>query len=258
MLNFRSASILMNILSVPAIVLVIYRPELWWILVPIISLYILMLVTGSIYIRSNFYIQALCRGTKSEKVTSLTFDDGPDKIITPKVLAILEKHNIQATFFLIGNKAKKNSGLLRQIIAKGHLVGMHSYSHGFFFDFYLKRNMEQDLLKTEEAIMCITGKKPLLFRPPYGVTNPTLATIVKELGYQVIGWSVRSMDTAIKDAGRISERVMRKLHPGAVILMHDTKNITPEAIEMVIIKAKEEGYRFVGLEEMLGIEAYEN
>jgi peptidoglycan/xylan/chitin deacetylase (PgdA/CDA1 family) len=257
MLNFRSASILVIILAALVLLLMIFYPHLCWILLPLAGIYLLMLTVGSVFICSNFYIRAFCRGTKSEKVAALTFDDGPDEVITPKVLAILEKHNVQATFFVIGNKAKKNSALLKLIIGKGHQVGLHSYSHGFFFDFYRKKNMEQDLLKTEDVIMCNTGKKPLLFRPPYGVTNPTLANTVKNLEYKVIGWSVRSLDTTLKNAEKVSKRIIGKLHPGAVILMHDNQNIIPEALEKVIITAKEMGYRFVGLEEMLGIEAYE-
>jgi peptidoglycan-N-acetylglucosamine deacetylase len=258
MLNFRTVSIEFYTLAVLVMILLIRHPQHWWILVPLLGFYLVVLAAGSVFIRSNFYLTALCKGSQSEKVATLTFDDGPDPVITPKVLAILEKHEIKAGFFIIGKKAKKNGTLLRQMINQNHLVGMHSYKHGFFFDFYGKRDMEQDLLKTEDAVTCIAGKKPVLFRPPYGVTNPTLAKTVKNLDFKVIGWSLRSMDTSIKDAEKVSMRVMRKLHPGAVILMHDTKDITPEALEKVIILAKEDGYRFIGLDEMFGIEAYEN
>jgi len=258
MLNLRSASILMIILAAVVILLMIFQPHLWWIFLLLTAVYLLMLIAGSFNIGSNFYLRALCRGTKPEKVLALTFDDGPDEIITPKVLAILEKNNIPATFFIIGKKAEKQVDMIQLIMTKGHLISLHSYDHAFFFDLYRKEKMEQDLLKTEEIIMKATGKKPLLFRPPYGVTNPTLAKVVKKLGYKVIGWSVRSFDTAIKDAEKIAGRVIGKLHPGAVILMHDTQNITPEALEKVIIMAKEEGYRFVGLDEMFGVEAYKN
>jgi peptidoglycan-N-acetylglucosamine deacetylase len=258
MLNFRSASILFILLAALFLVLVVYHSDLWWILVPLSVSYLLILTAGSVFIASNFYLRAFCRGIKTEKVAAITFDDGPDKVITPKVLAILEKHNIPASFFIIGQKAKKNGALLKLMINNNHLVGMHSYKHGFFFDFYRKKDMEKDLLKTEDAVTCIAGKKPLLFRPPYGVTNPNLAEAVRNLDFKVIGWSVRSMDTTIKDAEKVSARIIRKLHPGAVILMHDTQDVTPEAVEKVITRAQENGYRFIGLEEMFGIEAYES
>lgn len=258
MLNFRSVSIEFFTLGVLVMVFVVYHPHQWWILVPLFGLYLVMLIAGSMFIRINFYLKALNEGVKSEKVAALTFDDGPDPVITPKVLAILEKHNVPASFFIIGKKAKKNGALLKRIISQNHLLGIHSYKHGFFFDFYRKTDMEQDLLRTEDAVTCITGKKPLLFRPPYGVTNPTLANAVSNLDFKVIGWSVRSMDTTIKDAERVSKRVLGKLRPGAVILMHDTQDVTPEALELVITRAKEDGYRFIGLDEMFGIEAYES
>jgi peptidoglycan/xylan/chitin deacetylase (PgdA/CDA1 family) len=258
MLNFRTTTIALLIFA--ALVLILFFSNIRLGMFPILAIIIwLILITiGSVNICSGFYIKAYCKGKTSEKTITLTFDDGPDEVVTPKILAILEKHHIQATFFVIGNKAKKNSALLKLIIGKGHVAGLHSYSHGFFFDFYTKRNMEQDLLKTEEVIMCNTGKKPLLFRPPYGVTNPTIAKMVKNLEYNLIGWSVRSLDTRIKDAEKVAKRVIRKLHPGAVILMHDTQDITPDALEQIIIRAKEMVYRFVGIEEMFGIEAYEN
>jgi peptidoglycan/xylan/chitin deacetylase (PgdA/CDA1 family) len=258
MLNFRSASTLVIILAVVVILLMIVQPDLWWILAGVIGIYLLALIIGSAGIRSGFYLKAICKGKTAEKLATLTFDDGPDENITPKVLAILEKHEIKAAFFVIGKKAKKNVKLLKQIISSGHLAGLHSYSHSLLFDLYRKKTMEQDLLKAEDVITCNTGKKPLFFRPPYGVTNPVLAKVVKKLGYVVIGWSVRSLDTTIKDAEKVTNRVMRKLHPGAVILMHDTQEVTPEALEKVITGAKEKGYRFVGLEELLGIEAFEN
>jgi len=258
MLNFRSASILMIILAVLVILLMIFRPHLWWILLPLTAIYLLMLIAGSIYISSNFYLRALCRGKKSEKVLAVTFDDGPDEIITLKVLAILEKYNIPATFFIIGKKAEKQVDMIQQIITKGHLIGLHSYGHAFFFDLYRRGKMEQDLLMAEEIMMKATGKKPLLFRPPYGVTNPILAKVLKKLGYNVIGWSVRSMDTTINDAGRVARRIIARIHPGAIIQMHDTRGITPEVLEKVIITAKDEGYRFAGLDEVLDVEAYKN
>jgi len=258
MLNFRSASILMVILAVLVLLLMIFQPQSWWLLIPVATFYLLMLVLGSVDIRSGFYLQAQFKGDTSEKIVTLTFDDGPDPVNTPKILEILEKYHVPATFFVVGHKARQYEDLLMLIDQNGHLIGNHSFSHAFFFDLFGRKKMEQDLLKAEGIIKKLTGRRPLLFRPPYGVTNPTVAKVVKKLGYKVIGWSARSLDTTIKDAEKIAGRVIGKLHPGAVILMHDTQNITPAALEKVINKAKDKGYRFVGLEEMFSFEAYEN
>ena len=113
-------------------------------------------------------------------------------------------------------------------------------------------------MKTEGLIIKGDREETPSFRPPYGVTNPVVAKVVKKLGYKVIGWSVRSLDTVLKDADKITERVVERLHPGAVILMHDNRDVTPKALEMIITMAKEEGYRFVGLDELIGFKANEN
>lgn len=258
MLNFRTTTIALLIFAALVMILLFFNIRLGMFPILAIIVWLILLVTGSVNICSGFYIKAFCKGKTSEKLIALTFDDSPDGMITPKVLAILEKHNIPATFFIIGKLAEKQADLVRMIISKGHIVGLHSYSHAFFFDLYGSGKMERDLLRAEGIIMKVTGKRPLFFRPPYGVTNPILAKVVRKLGYNVMGWSVRSFDTAIKDAEKVSSRIIGRLHPGAVILMHDTHNVTLEAMERIIIRAKEEGYRFVGLEEMFGIEAYEN
>jgi len=251
MLNFRTTTIALLIFAAIVLILLFFNIRLGMFPILAIIVWLILLIIGSVNICSGFYTKAFCKGKTSEKLISLTFDDGPDGIITPKVLDILEKFNIQAAFFIIGKKAEKQGDLVRMIISRGHLVGLHSYSHHFFFDFFRSEKMEQDLLKAEGVIKNITGKRPLLFRPPYGVTNPVLAKVVKKLGYKVIGWSVRSFDTTTKDADKVADRVIGKLHPGAVILMHDTQNITPEALEIIILRAKDEGYRFVGLEELI-------
>jgi len=251
MLNFRNTSIALLIIAALVLVLLLFniRPGMFPILAVIV--WVILLIIGSVNIRSGFYIKAFCKGKTVDKVILLTFDDGPDPVITPEVLKILKTHKVPAAFFVIGRKAEKEVHLLTQISKEGHTVGIHSYSHAFFFDLYRRKKMEQDLQKAEDAIMSVTGKRPLLFRPPYGVTNPVLAKVVRKLGYTVIGWSVRSFDTTRKDAESIAKRVVAKLHPGAVILMHDTQAATPEAVEIIIRKAKEKGYRFVGFEELI-------
>jgi peptidoglycan/xylan/chitin deacetylase (PgdA/CDA1 family) len=251
MLNFRTTSLALFLISVLVLILLLFNVKLGLFPGLVLVIWISLLVFGSVNIRTDFYVKAFCKGKTSEKLVCLTFDDGPDPSATPEILEILEKNKIQATFFVIGQKAEQHPELLKLIEQKGHLIGNHSFSHAFFFDLFGRKKMEQDLLKAEDIIQNITGKKTGYFRPPYGVTNPVLAKVVNNLGYKVIGWSVRSLDTVKKNENEIISRIKKGLHPGAVILMHDDREITAKVLERVILMVKEDGYRFVGLKEMM-------
>lgn len=250
MLTYRTASTIFIILAGLVILMMLFRPSAGWALLPLSAGYIALLAIGSARICSRFYLRAFCKNDTSEKKVLLTFDDGPDDKITPEVLEILDKHQVKAAFFLIGRKAEANPDLVGRIAGKGHTIGLHSYSHAFWFDLYSAKKMERDLLKSEEVIRKITGEKPDWFRPPYGVTNPMLAKAVKKLGYRVIGWSVRSFDTSCRDENRVAERVIKGLHPGAVILLHDTREITPGVVDQVIRRAVANGYTFADADKL--------
>jgi peptidoglycan/xylan/chitin deacetylase (PgdA/CDA1 family) len=243
-------------LSVVLLLLIIIKPELWWLFIPVTGLYLFALITGSVSVCSNFYLPVFCWRDTNKKIAALTFDDGPDPGITPKILDILAMHDVKATFFLIGRKAEKHKDLVNRITNEGHLTGIHSFRHGFFFDFKSRKKMERDLEKSQNAVKEITGKKPLIFRPPYGVTNPPMAKAVRNLGLKVAGWTVKSYDTTCRDKNRLANGVIKQLHPGAVILLHDTQDITAKALEKIIVTAKEEGYSFAGIDDVLGVKAY--
>jgi peptidoglycan/xylan/chitin deacetylase (PgdA/CDA1 family) len=251
MLTYRTASIYLVILAIAVFLLMILDVQFAWLLLPLGISYVYLLAMGSAKICSGFYIDVFCRGNSEEKAVALTFDDGPDEKLTPRILELLDKHEVTATFFVIGHKAEDNPALLKEIISRGHSIGNHSYSHSTWFDLFGRKKMEQDLLNAEEEIVRVTGTKPVFFRPPYGVTTPVLAKVVKKLGYKTVGWSVRSLDTVLKDKEKLIERITDRLHPGAVILLHDDREITGEVLEDVIMKIKNEGYRVVALQEMI-------
>lgn len=254
MLTFRAANKYLLIFAVAAFLLMIIDPQYGWLLLILLIMYFYILVRGAINVCSGFYVEVFCKGTTQEKIVALTFDDGPDSIHTTQILDILNKHDVKASFFIIGKKAEQNEALIRRILEERHTIGNHSYSHDFFFDLFGRKKMEQDLLKTDEFIEKISGAKPAYFRPPYGVTNPTVAKVVKKLGHKAIGWSVRSLDTVLKDEDKIVGRVLDRLHPGAVILLHDDREITVKSLEKLILKIKNEGYRFIGLEDLKMLE----
>jgi peptidoglycan/xylan/chitin deacetylase (PgdA/CDA1 family) len=192
-----------------------------------------------------------------KRTVALTFDDGPDKTVTPAVLEVLKKEDIKAAFFCIGKKAEENPDLLRRMDQDGHVIGSHSFSHHFFFDLFSSGKMLEELRKTENVIEKYVNRKIRLFRPPYGVTNPPLARALRKKNYHIIGWSLRSKDTVIKNEEQLFKRVTERLKPGDIILFHDTKINMVTVLEKFIKFAKENDFSFERLDNLLGIEAYE-
>ncbi len=212
---------------------------------------------GSANIRSGLYCQARCSANTEKRSVALSFDDGPDRSVTPLLLDLLRRENIKASFFCIGRKAELEPELIRQIDDEGHIIGGHSYSHHFFFDFFSTGRILEEMQKTEDVIRKAVNRKIRMFRPPYGVTNPPLARALRHKRYHIIGWSLRSKDTVIKDETKLLERLIRKVKPGDIILFHDSKRITVNVLEKFIKFAGENDIRFERLDKHLGIEAYE-
>ena len=217
------------------------------------------MVWASADVGSNIYIKTICKADVKDKVVALTFDDGPDEVMTEKVLDVLKKYNIQATFFLVGSKVEQYPDIVKRIFAEGHIVANHTYSHRGKFPLLSTQKAREELTKCAEAIQNTIGKKPKLFRPPFGVTNPNIGKAVKSLDFKTIGWSIRSLDTVEeKTRGEIAQKVQKKLHPGAIILLHDRCAEADVLIESIIEEALKSGYSFTSLDKMINIKAYEN
>ncbi|HPG36821.1 MAG TPA: polysaccharide deacetylase family protein [bacterium] len=208
----------------------------------IIIISIAFIAWASFSISSGIFLKAVCRNRKSERDILLTFDDGPDPVNTPLVLEILDKKGVKALFFINGSKALENPELLKNIFLKGHLIGNHTYGHSNFFPFYSRKRMLFELKKTSDIIENITGKRTLYFRPPFGVTNPSIAYAARELGLITIGWSVRSFDTFLKEKGKILSSVMKKVKGGDIVLFHDTVKGTVEMLDEFIVYCQKEGF----------------
>ena len=213
-------------------------------------LYISLLALGSARIQMNFYLKSVNRGSPDEAKVALTFDDGPDEKTTSEILDILEKHQIKATFFCIGNKIEENKDILKRISDNGHLVGSHSWSHPFLFDFNLPGKMAREIEKTDVIIKEITGSRVEFFRPPYGVTNPFLSKAVKKTGHTVIGWSLRTFDT-MKDGNYVLKKIESRLSGGDIILLHDTNPQTVEILDDIIKIIKKGGMEIVRLDYLI-------
>ncbi|MDO8588108.1 MAG: polysaccharide deacetylase family protein [Armatimonadota bacterium] len=186
-----------------------------------------------------------------DKVLALTFDDGPDRVVTPKVLRTLAKYKVRATFFIIGQHARERTDILRQVAAAGHAVESHSYSHPSRPS---KAIAEQELVKTAALIRGATGRNPTCFRPPCGILDNALTRQALKDGYTVVNWTVTSADTSRRATpGMIAGNVIAKLKPGDIILVHDGPGHrkTAAALPIILQQAKKKGFRFVTVPELL-------
>jgi peptidoglycan/xylan/chitin deacetylase (PgdA/CDA1 family) len=229
----------------------------FWFYIGIILVTTGLLAYGSASIRSDFYCRVLFPVKTDDKVIALTFDDGPDKVVTPVILDILKENNIKALFFCIGEKVTENREIIKRIDTEGHIIGNHSFTHHFFFDLFRKEKMQSELEMCDNIIRSILNRKIKLFRPPYGVINPALASVIKRKGYYVIGWSLKSKDTVIKDDELLFMRLVKKLSKSNILLFHDTMKVTTLVLDKYIKFAKEKNYRFERADHLLNIEPYE-
>lgn len=203
--------------------------------------------------QANLYING-----RNEKKISLTFDDGPDEIVTPQIIEILHNYKVKGNFFFIGSEAEKHPQVVKNAYENENLVLSHSYHH---VDLTTLSNAAQaeEINKAGIAIQSIIGKEPGMIRPPYGETNESLIENAKAKGYSVIIWSIDTLDWSQKDANNIIKNVLDNLRNGDIILMHSDseKTETAKALPTIIEVVQEKGFKIVGLDELLGVEAYQ-
>jgi len=218
--------------------------------------YSLILFYGCYYVGSNFFIKIICSATTDQKEIAISFDDGPSSNYTTEILQLLKQDNIKATFFCIGNRIAGNESIIKKIKEEGHIIGNHSYSHHFWFDIFSSRKMLDDLKKMDQETERVIGMLPKLFRPPYGVTNPNLKKAIIKGDYTPVGWSVRSMNTVIRNEKKLLNKINRSLKPGAVFLFHDTSKTTVNVLPEFIREVKNKGYHIIPLDKLLHLNPY--
>jgi len=220
------------------------------------GVYSLLLFYGCYYVGSNFFIPIICSAKTDKKVIALSFDDGPIAGNTVEILQTLKDNNTEAAFFCIGSRIAENKAIFKQIHDEGHLIGNHTFSHHFWFDMFSAKTMLADMHMMDKAMDSVIGKAPKLFRPPYGVTNPNLKKAIVQGNYIPVGWSMRSMDTVIKDEKKLLNKVISKIKPGAVFLFHDTSNTTVALLPAIIKHIRANGYEIIRLDKMLNLQTY--
>ena len=188
------------------------------------------------------------------KRVALTFDDGPNTVYTPQILDVLQKHEVRATFFVLGSSAVRARTVLSRIVEEGHELGLHSYSHANMAR-RSRAAVLADLDRAEAAVAPVIEGKLRWYRPPYGSTSIGLTRILAERGYSVALWSIDPRDWQRPGSQVICDRVLRRLHDGAVILLHDgggNRAGTVAAVRQLLPAIKSKGYQFVTLSDLAG------
>ena len=193
-------------------------------------------------------------GDTSEKILYLTFDAGYENGCTAKILDVLKKHDVPAAFFLVGHYIKSNPDLVKRMVAEGHIVGnhtMHHYDMQKISDFTAFSKELQDL---EELFLEITGKElPKYYRPPQGTYSKENLEMAQKLGYRTVFWSLAYVDWN-NDAQPTREYALNKLlprvHNGAVILLHSTSRTNAEILDELLTTLEQDGYRFESIDKL--------
>lgn len=152
---------------------------------------------------------------------ALTFDDGPDPAVTPRVLDLLDTAGISATFFCIGERAERHPDLCREIAERGHAVENHTQHHPHGFSLLGPRGLAQEIRSAQDTLAAITGQTPRFFRAPAGLRSPLLEPVLARLDLRLAAWTRRGFDTRTRDPRRVKRRLMQGLWAGDILLLHD-------------------------------------
>jgi len=184
---------------------------------------------------------------------AMTFDDGPHKTLTPKLLDLLAQRHIKVTFFVLGECVAENEDVLRRAAREGHEIANHSWSHP-----QLNRMADDavrsQLRRTDDLIKSVTGKRPTLFRPPYGALNPRQQRwIHDEFGYSIILWDVDPLDWKEPGPAVVTRRILAETRAGSIVLSHDIHHGTIDAMPAALDQLADKGFKFVTVSELIGL-----
>jgi peptidoglycan/xylan/chitin deacetylase (PgdA/CDA1 family) len=213
------------VLHLAALVFAIAGSEgsVWWALAAVAANHAFLTVLG-LWPRSTWLGPNLTRLPASaiaRREVALTFDDGPDAELTPRVLELLDRYGARATFFCIAERAAAHPELVREIVRRGHAVENHSRAHRATFPMLGLGGIRREIAGAQATIAEIAGRAPRLFRPPAGLRNPLLDPVLHDLGLRLVSWTRRGYDTNRTDAAGVAERLIRCLAAGDILLLHD-------------------------------------
>ena len=184
---------------------------------------------------------------------ALTFDDGPNGTLTPKLLDLLAARHLKATFFVVGQNAADHPEILKRAVREGHEIANHSWSHPNLARMS-DEAVRRELQKTDDAIAAAIGKRPTLLRPPYGsITARQKKWIHEEFGYRIIIWDVDPLDWKRPGPSVVTARILKETHAGSIVLSHDIHPPTIEAMPATFDQLMKKGFKSVTVTELLAM-----
>jgi len=207
----------------------------------------------------QWYGRTFIRDSRADKTVALTYDDGPNDPHTLRLLDVLARHDVRATFFLIGSYVQQRPDIVREVAKAGHVIGNHTFSHPLLI-FKSEKEIRHELTRCRSAIQDASGEHSNLFRPPFGGRRPATLRIARQLGLEPIMWNITGWDWNAPPAAVIERKVSRKIRGGDVILFHDggheqmgaDRSQTVLATDHLITKFKSEGFAFQTIHQMQG------
>ena len=228
------------LIHISCLALTIMDPVHWkWTLSAIILNHLVILVFVIMFPSSRLLgpnIMRLPAAAALRGEVSLTFDDGPDPIVTPQVLDLLDKYKAKASFFCIADKVIAHPELALEIISRGHTVENHTKRHPHAFAFFGPRALQHEIDSAQTAIRAVTNTNPEFFRAPMGFRNPFLAPVVERSALRYAGWTRRGYDGISKSATAVLRRLKHNLAAGDILLLHDGHSIQSHGISPVILE----------------------
>jgi len=190
--------------------------------VAIALFYILLCVVASFFPQSIFFLDVISRGNTKQNVIALTFDDGPTQPTTRQIMDLLDKYSVKATFFVSGVNALLYPEIIREIIARGHTIGNHSFHHNPLVMLRSYNYLYQEIFRAQEVLRKM-GVRSLAFRPPVGIINPKLATILDKMGMFCVTFSCRAFDAGNRRVKNLGSRILKKVKADDIIILHDVQ-----------------------------------
>lgn len=231
--------------------------DVWLSVFPLAG-FILLCAAAPFFPRFGFFLPLISRGVSSKKAVALTFDDGPDPLVTPQVLQLLLKHQVKATFFVTGKKAAEHPELIKEILLHGHSIGNHSYTHDNLLMFRRIKTIASEI-ESAQNVLGDFGIVPLAFRPPVGITGPRLRPALLNSGMYIVNFSCRACDGGNRWIKNISRKILKRSRPGDIVVLHDVRppkqflfTYWLNEMDLIVSGLKEKGLAVLPLAEIIG------